>query len=79
MASLNESKALAIQYVDEHRFLADYTKPLVKDVVVRHFQSLSNAIAAIELVTRRTEAAMREKRQPKSKLGIRKSNMSREK
>lgn len=67
MATLTESKALALQYVDEHRFLPDYTKPLVKEVVLSHFRSLSNAIGVIELTARRTEHALREKKKRKRK------------
>ena len=54
--SLHDSKRLAIQHVDEHRFLPDYVKPLAKEIVVRHFQSLSSAIANLELAVRRTNA-----------------------
>lgn len=69
MPSLRESKVIALQYVDEHRFLPDYVKPLVKEVVVRHFQALSNTIGVIELSVRRTEA----NKPPRRKKGKRSS------
>jgi hypothetical protein len=58
MASLRESKVMALDYINQHRLLPDYVKPLVKEIVIHHFQSLSHAIGVVELTMRRTEAAV---------------------
>ena len=46
---------MVLQYIDEHRFLADYIKPLAKQLVVAHFGLMRKAVGALELTARRTQ------------------------
>lgn len=68
MPSLSEARAIAIQHIEEHKFLPDYVKPLAKSMVIRHFQVLSNDIGAMELAIGRTEHFLRnKKKKPRKK------------
>ena len=67
MASLSESKAIALQYIEEHQFLPDYVKPLAKSMVIRHFQLLSQNLGTIELSIGRHEHAIRNKKKKSRK------------
>lgn len=54
--SLSDARRLALEHVEKHLFLPDYVKPLAKEIVVKHFQVMSNSIAALELTARRAQA-----------------------
>lgn len=62
MPNLSEARAIALQHIEEHKFLPDYIKPLAKSMVTRHFQVLSNDLGSLELAIGRTEHAIRNKR-----------------
>jgi hypothetical protein len=66
--ALSDARRLAIQHVDEHRFLADYLKPLAKEIVLRHFASLSASIGNLELGARRALADKPRKPRKRKKL-----------
>ena len=52
--TMHDAQALAIVYIEKHLFLPSYVKPLAKEIVISHFQSLAAAIDVLELAVRRT-------------------------
>lgn len=63
--NLRVSKTIALEYIDNHRFMPEYVKDLAKQIVVQHFQSMSGALGALELATHRALAGPDEERKRK--------------
>ena len=49
-------KVLYLKYVDEHEFLADYAKPLLKEMIERQFAVMSQVVGTTELICLRRDA-----------------------
>lgn len=55
LVSLSDARAACLRYVERHKYMPDNIKPMAKQIVSNHFQSLGVALGSLELTVYRTE------------------------